>query len=691
MPSLTTSHQPSARTAGAGAQRLDRRSLLRYGAFIFAALALVLAFAEYGAFAQTGALQYRNRIGLFRATTLKLNTQVADVRGMLNGLGLGDGVPDETADSYHEQLAVLYDAMPTSLASAAAGDAGTDVTLAVEGAADELAAYIEASEALEPLAHALADVDSPDHEAADGLLGTWQDSYDALTAELTAVDAVAKPVSDKSVTDGEATGSKVKWLVSIGGLIAVALLVGVWRKLFRTVEQSNAMQAEVSRVSSMVENSPNAMLFCDTELVVRYVNPAMSGWIGRLSGSLSFGADAVIGRTLDEAHASGGRLQSIARSGALPETVVVEIGSETIEVTVSATKDEAGQPSGVMASWNVITDAVRLRLEAEAGQERERSQASELQSKVDELVAVVTRAAAGDLTVTVPVSGGGAIGQMGTALAKLLGDLRRSISSIAGNSEGLAAAAEELQAVATQMGANSAETSQQVNLVTGASTEVSRNVDTVSAGAEELSASIKEIARNASDAAKVATQAVEAAKVTNETVAQLGDSSAEIGQIVKVITGIAQQTNLLALNATIEAARAGEAGKGFAVVANEVKELAKETAKATEDISAKIGAIQADTQRSVESITGILAIIDQIAEFQDTIASAVEQQAATTSEIAHSVNDAARGSMEITANMQGVSQAAEGAASGALDSRRAATELARMASDLQGLVDAFTY
>jgi methyl-accepting chemotaxis protein len=241
------------------------------------------------------------------------------------------------------------------------------------------------------------------------------------------------------------------------------------------------------------------------------------------------------------------------------------------------------------------------------------------------------------------------------------------------------------------MGENSAQTSTQVNVMTAASAAVTGNVRSVSAGAEELSDSIREIARNAQDASNVAARGVEAARLTNERVGRLGDSSAEIGEIVRVITGIAEQTNLLALNATIEAARAGEAGKGFAVVANEVKELAKATSKATDDISAKIAAIQNDTWLSVESIGTILTIIDQIASFQTSIASAVEQQAVTTSEIARSVTDAGQGSSQITTDMELVAQAAASTATGATDSQRASGHVARMANDLQELVGRFTY
>ncbi|MDQ2650680.1 MAG: methyl-accepting chemotaxis protein [Actinomycetota bacterium] len=344
-----------------------------------------------------------------------------------------------------------------------------------------------------------------------------------------------------------------------------------------------------------------------------------------------------------------------------------------------------------LAGLRSVGRLVSQALERLDGVERERLAAEELRHKVDAMLEVVQAAADGDLTRDVPVSGDDAIGQMGQGLRRLLEDLRTSVAAIAQNADSLASAAEELHAVSEQMGVNAGETSSQANVVSAASEQVSANVETVATGAEEMNASIKEIAKNAAEAAKVAGQAVDVASVTNTTVAKLGDSSAEIGQIIKVITGIAQQTNLLALNATIEAARAGEAGKGFAVVANEVKELAKETAKATEDISQKIEAIQTDTGGAVDAIGQISTIIDQISDYQNTIATAVEEQAATTNEIARNVSEANRGSAEIAENISGVASAAESTASGASDSQRASAELARMAAELQQLVGRFTY
>ncbi len=310
-------------------------------------------------------------------------------------------------------------------------------------------------------------------------------------------------------------------------------------------------------------------------------------------------------------------------------------------------------------------------------------------NKVAQILEVVNAASEGDLTKELKVTGTDDSGQIGEGLSKFFSKLRKSISDIGHNAETLASSAEELTAVSQQMAGNAEETSAQSGVVSAASEEVSKNVQTVATGAEEMSASIKEIAQNASEASRVAAEAVTVAETTNATISKLGESSAEIGQVIKVITSIAEQTNLLALNATIEAARAGEAGKGFAVVANEVKDLANQTAKATEEISGKIGAIQSDTKSSVDAIAEISEVINKINDISNTIASAVEEQTATTAEIGRNVGEAAKGTAEIAQNITGVAQAAQSTTQGATDTQGASSELSKMAAELQSLVGQF--
>jgi len=263
------------------------------------------------------------------------------------------------------------------------------------------------------------------------------------------------------------------------------------------------------------------------------------------------------------------------------------------------------------------------------------------------------------------------------------------VGGIVDNTHALASSSEELTSVSQQMSAAAEQTTAQANLVSAAAEQVSGNTRTVSGSIDNLVASIHEIAKNAQDAAGTARRAVEMASATSGTMAALGRSSQEIGAVIKVITSIAEQTNLLALNATIEAARAGEAGKGFAVVASEVKELARDTAKATEEIGGRIESMQGDTQRAVEAIAEIGKVIEQIDSLQTRIAAAVEEQSVTTGEISRNITEATTGTSEIAENIVQVAQAAQSTAEGASNTQVSSQELARMAQALQRLVEEY--
>jgi methyl-accepting chemotaxis protein len=305
--------------------------------------------------------------------------------------------------------------------------------------------------------------------------------------------------------------------------------------------------------------------------------------------------------------------------------------------------------------------------------------------------AVCEGLAAGDLTRTTGLISQDEPGRMGQALDAAMVKLRQTVSTINGSATSLASASDQLSGVATQIATSAEETTAQAQTVSAAAEQISRSVETVSSGSEEMGASIREISQNAAEAARVAAEAVTITASTSTTVNKLGESSVEIGNVIKVITAIAEQTNLLALNATIEAARAGEMGKGFAVVASEVKDLAQETARATEDISRRVEAIQGDTTGAVTAIEEISHVIARISDFQTTIASAVEEQTATTSEMNRSVSEAANGTSEIAENITGVAEAARLTSEGVTETQQATGSLARMSAELTALVDGFRY
>jgi methyl-accepting chemotaxis protein len=323
----------------------------------------------------------------------------------------------------------------------------------------------------------------------------------------------------------------------------------------------------------------------------------------------------------------------------------------------------------------------------------------------------------GDLTRRLDASAKDEIGDLARWFNSFVEKLQGIIKQIAGNAKTLAGSSTELSATASQLASGAEETTNQsatvasaaeematnMNNMAAATEQMTTNVKTVAAATEEMTASIAEIAKNAEQASTVAGNAATMAQSSNETIGQLGTAADEIGKVIQVIQDIAEQTNLLALNATIEAARAGDAGRGFAVVATEVKELAKQTAEATEDIRARIEGIQSSTGLAIKSIGSISEVIQQVNEISRTIASAVEEQSVTTKEIAQNVaqtssaaetvsvgvSQSATASKEITQNIAGVDQAAKQTAAGAAQTQTAGVELSKLAEELQSLVGQF--
>ncbi|NOY43767.1 MAG: PAS domain S-box protein [Planctomycetes bacterium] len=481
---------------------------------------------------------------------------------------------------------------------------------------------------------------------------------------------------------------------------------------------------ESFKMRMVVEKSESAFMMIDRDFNVTYTNEASVEMLNKYAGTFreiwpSFDPNEIMGACIDMFHKNPQHQRDLlADPNNLPYQTDIQVGPLTFALAASAQYDVDGNYSGNVLEWKDVT--------AERKQIAREQKVAEFQAReVENVSQVLNLAAEGDLTQVYEVGTAdddtrevhSTFSEIANAVNSMCGNLRKVIAGVAQNATVLNNTSNDLSETATKLAQGAGETTTQSATVSSAAEEMSinmtnmaasteemtTNVKTVASAVEEMTASISEIAKNAEQASSVASNAANLAESSNQTIGQLGSAADEIGKVIEVIQDIAEQTNLLALNATIEAARAGDAGKGFAVVATEVKELAKQTADATEDIRSRIEGIQGSTQEVVESIGKISEVISEVNHVSTTIASAVEEQSITTKEIARSVTqtsdaastvstgvtESASASKEITRSITEVDQAAKQTASAATQTQQSGAALSDLATELQGLVGKF--
>ena len=501
-------------------------------------------------------------------------------------------------------------------------------------------------------------------------------------------------------------------------------------------------ETAMSMVNSMVENAPINLMYADTNGIIQYVNPASLKTLEAIQQYLPIKPEEVKGSSYDIFHKDPEKIRKILRDPRnLPHDALIKIGPEIASLQASPMYDSKGQYTGPMVSWAVITEKVKQDQEmARIRSMVENANVNILYADKDLILRFMNPSSERTLKTfekLLPDSVDRLVGQsidifhenpgyqrkilnnpnnlphqaeikLGEEILDLQVDAcydhernyigpmvtwsvitqkKTLVASLAEAASQLASAAEELTATANEMARNAETTKHEASGASHTTSELSTGVQQVAASAEEMNASIREISQNMNQTSSMVNKTMSDADQTNTIMSQLSVSSQEIGDVIKVINSIAQQTNLLALNATIEAARAGEAGRGFAVVANEVKELANQTAAATEQITKKINAIQSDTGNSVDAIKSISESIGQINGIATQISAAVEEQNATTNELTRIAASASDGVNSAAENINVVSSTAEQTAAAATQIVTASESLQQLAKSLNDLVD----
>ena len=464
----------------------------------------------------------------------------------------------------------------------------------------------------------------------------------------------------------------------------------LWKILLQNIQRAERERI-VSRYDPMVNGASLCMILANTSGHVVFVNETGVELFKELSDRWPLIHKGAEGLHIDILHPSlvpaGG---SLAEPTYLPISGLYDIGEETFSVEIKAMYDRHHDYIGPMATWERVTERLRNERLVELHQEEAQKKQKLLQQRVVELMDVVRNMEAGDLTYPVPVCDG-EMGQVFSGIKVMMAELRQSMQSVGGLARALSESSDNLTVVAGRVDQNAQSTLEDANLASGGVVEVREGVSTVTQGVQQLALGVGAVSGHAAEAANVGAKAMTAAADASHKIQRLGKSSAQIGSVVKTINTIAEQTKLLALNATIEAARAGEAGRGFSVVAGEVKNLARETAEATQDIASRVENIQIDTQDVVTAINQIRDIIESINQLQQQIADSVEQQLATTkdmSRVSVSVKEAIGGVSDRT---EAVVRVADDTASVANDTRQAAEELKASAEQLERSVGKFRF